>query len=96
MTTSTPTPNSPRELAHRSSDGLDVSLLWRPADDTAYLSVLDHRTQKAMQFSRRPRRRPRRLQPPIRICTHPTPRVTHPVEPARRRDTSHDGRRARP
>ena len=51
MTTSTPTPNSPRELAHRSSDGLDVSLLWHPADDTPYLSVLDHRTHTAMQFS---------------------------------------------
>ncbi len=51
MTTSTPTPNSPRELAHRSSDGLDVSLLWHPADDTPYLSVVDLRTHTAMRFS---------------------------------------------
>jgi hypothetical protein len=52
MTASTPTRkcNSPRELAHRSSDGLDVSLLWQPADDTPYISVLDHRTHTALQF----------------------------------------------
>ena len=51
MTASIPTHTSPRELAHRSGDGLDVSLLWRPSDNTPYLSVLDHRTHTAMHFS---------------------------------------------
>ncbi len=50
MTASTPTPKSPRELAHRSSDGLDVTLFWRPADDTAYVSVIDYRAETALQF----------------------------------------------
>jgi hypothetical protein len=51
MTISTPTRDSPRELAHRSGAGIDVSPLWHPADDTPYLSVLDQRTHTAMQFS---------------------------------------------
>jgi hypothetical protein len=50
MTASTPTPNSPRELAQRSTDGLDVTLFWRPADGTAYVSVIDYRTETALQF----------------------------------------------
>lgn len=51
MTTLHPTHDSPRELAHRNNDGLDVALLWRPADDTPYVSVIDRRTHTALQFT---------------------------------------------
>jgi hypothetical protein len=30
-----------RELAHRVSDGVEVALLWRPADDGVLVSVTD-------------------------------------------------------
>jgi hypothetical protein len=33
-----------RELDHRASDGIDVRLLWRPADDRALVSVADAKT----------------------------------------------------
>ena len=32
-----------RELAHRSSDGVDVTLFWRPATDELTVCVCDHR-----------------------------------------------------
>jgi len=35
------TPNRRRELAHRSSDGIDVYLLWSPADDSLAVTVID-------------------------------------------------------
>jgi hypothetical protein len=34
----------PRELAHRSNDGLEVTLLWHPARDRLTVSGSDHRT----------------------------------------------------
>ena len=33
-----------RELDHRTSDGIEVRLLWRPADDTVLVAVSDART----------------------------------------------------
>jgi hypothetical protein len=30
-----------RELAHRSSNGVDVTLMWDPADDRAFVVVVD-------------------------------------------------------
>jgi hypothetical protein len=33
-----------RELAHRTTDGIDVTLLWDPADDRAFVAVVDSRT----------------------------------------------------
>jgi hypothetical protein len=30
-----------RELAHRSADGTDVTLMWNPADDRAFVVVVD-------------------------------------------------------
>jgi hypothetical protein len=33
-----------RELAHRSGDGLEVSLLWDPRDDWLSVRVLDSRS----------------------------------------------------
>jgi hypothetical protein len=32
-----------RELAHRSNDGLDVTLLWHPVDDQLTVCVCDER-----------------------------------------------------
>jgi hypothetical protein len=36
-----------RELDHRISDGIDVRLLWRPADDRALVAVEDSKTGEA-------------------------------------------------
>lgn len=41
----------PRELAHRTSDGLEVSLLWRPRDNCVTVSVLDSRTGDAFELA---------------------------------------------
>ena len=40
-----------RELDHREGDGIEVSLLWRAADDSVHVSVVDHRMQE--QFTER-------------------------------------------
>jgi hypothetical protein len=37
-----------RELAHRSGDGLEVSLLWDPRDDSLSVRVKD--TREGMRF----------------------------------------------
>jgi hypothetical protein len=42
MTTSSPD-TSLRELASRTNDGIDVQLLWRPADDAVLLHLEDHK-----------------------------------------------------
>ena len=34
----------PRELDHRVSDGIEVRLLWRPADDQPLVTVSDSKT----------------------------------------------------
>jgi hypothetical protein len=35
--------NPGRELSHRNSDGLEVTLFWRPADDELTVCVCDQR-----------------------------------------------------
>jgi hypothetical protein len=40
-----------RELDHREGDGIEVSLLWQPADNSVYLAVTDHRRRE--QFTER-------------------------------------------
>ncbi len=30
-----------RELAHRNTDGIDVTLMWDPVDDRAFVAVVD-------------------------------------------------------
>ena len=37
----TPTLSTRRELAYRSSNGIDVFLLWHPADDSLAVLVID-------------------------------------------------------
>jgi hypothetical protein len=43
MTTITRIPQPPRELAHRESDGLEVTLLWQPETDGLTVCVCDHK-----------------------------------------------------
>ena len=40
-----------RELAHRTSDGLEVSLLWRRRDNCVTVSVLDSRTGDSFELA---------------------------------------------
>jgi hypothetical protein len=35
------------ELASRSSNGIDVALLWRPCDNSTVVAVVDHGTREA-------------------------------------------------
>ena len=39
-------PNIPRELDARRGDGLDIRLLWTPADDSLVVTVADARTEE--------------------------------------------------
>jgi hypothetical protein len=41
----------PRELAHRTSDGLEVSLLWRPRENHVTVRVLDSRTGDSFELA---------------------------------------------
>jgi hypothetical protein len=45
---------APRELAHRSNDGLDVTLVWHPARDELTVCGSDQRT--GARFKVRPER----------------------------------------
>ena len=45
-----------RELAHRESGGLEVSLVWDPTDDALTVVVIDWRTGEAFDFSPERRR----------------------------------------
>ena len=48
MTTTEPTER--RELAHRTSDGIDVTLLWSKASNRVTISVLHARSATALEF----------------------------------------------
>jgi hypothetical protein len=39
-----------KELAHRRSDGLEVSLLWDPGDDSVAVLVVDERLGVALEL----------------------------------------------
>ena len=39
-----------RELAHRSSDGFEVTLLWYPAADTISVQVIDRDTEACFEL----------------------------------------------
>jgi hypothetical protein len=45
-------PASPelRELDHRRTDGIDVRLLWNPADDSVVVTVYDEKTGEAFML----------------------------------------------
>jgi hypothetical protein len=40
-----------RELAHRQNDGLEVSLLWDPRDDSLAVLVVDERLGVTLELS---------------------------------------------
>jgi hypothetical protein len=39
-----------RELAHRISDGIEVTLLWSKATDRVTIAVLDSRSEESLEF----------------------------------------------
>ena len=43
-----------RELAHRTSDGIEVSLLWSKRSDQIRIAVLDTRSCEALEFAVNP------------------------------------------
>ena len=42
--------NDRRELAHRTSDGIEVTLLWSKASDRITIAVVDTRADEALEF----------------------------------------------
>jgi hypothetical protein len=42
--------NERRELAHRTSDGIEVSLLWSKPSNRVTVAVLDNRSDEALEF----------------------------------------------
>jgi predicted lipase len=43
-------PSARRELAHRSNDGIDVTLFWSRVSDRVTISVLHARSATALEF----------------------------------------------
>jgi hypothetical protein len=43
------TPDETRELDSRSSNGIDIRLLWRPSDDRALVEMYDGRTGETVR-----------------------------------------------
>jgi hypothetical protein len=50
-----------RELDHRSGDGIDVRLLWRPSDDSLHVTASDARTGEHVTIAVRDRARGREV-----------------------------------
>ena len=44
----------PRELAHRTSDGIEVWLFWSPDDDRLFVRCADGRVEEAFELDVRP------------------------------------------
>jgi hypothetical protein len=51
------TTHDPRELAHRSSDGIEVWLFWSPDDDRLFVRCVDGRVEDAFELDTAPRMR---------------------------------------
>jgi hypothetical protein len=54
----TQTTDTLHELAHRRNDGLDIRLLWGPADDRLLVSLSDARTGEGFEVVVAPGERP--------------------------------------
>jgi hypothetical protein len=50
------TQDPPRELAHRESDGLEVTLFWHPATDRLTVCVCDYRSGAYLEIPAEPGR----------------------------------------
>jgi hypothetical protein len=48
MTATAPTER--RELAHRTSDGIEVSLFWTKSSDRTTIAIIDPRSDEAVEF----------------------------------------------
>lgn len=48
MTATTPTQR--RELAHRTSDGIEVSLFWTKSSDQITIAIIDTRSDESLDF----------------------------------------------
>ncbi len=46
----TPDPTDRRELARRTSDGIEVTLLWSSASNQVAISILDTRSDETLEF----------------------------------------------
>lgn len=44
------TPESHREIAFRANDGIEVALLWAPADDRVVVAVVDTKANDAFEL----------------------------------------------
>jgi hypothetical protein len=44
-------PTTMRELAHRSNDGIDVTLLWQERNGTLTVTVADRRSATVLEFA---------------------------------------------
>lgn len=47
-------PTATRELAYRASDGIEVSLLWQPADNSLTVVVEDVKIEERFEVDARP------------------------------------------
>jgi hypothetical protein len=56
MTTTTVTQHFATELAHRESDGMDVTLFWQPGSDRLTVCVCDHRRGAYIEIPAEPGR----------------------------------------
>jgi hypothetical protein len=52
-----PTPDVPRELDSRTSDGIEVQLLWHPLDGHVSVTVNDTKTGERFELAVRPGQR---------------------------------------
>lgn len=52
-----PAPDAPRELDCRTSDGIDVQLLWHPRDGQVSVAVNDSKTGERFELEVRPGQR---------------------------------------
>jgi hypothetical protein len=50
MATPTTTPRSHRELAHRASGGIEVTLYWRADDDSTSIEVWQPASEERVEF----------------------------------------------
>jgi len=50
MSDSTTTVTKRRELAHRASDGVEVTLFWYASDDSLLVTVVDWKTDEVLEI----------------------------------------------
>jgi hypothetical protein len=61
-----------RELAHRTADGIEVTLMWDPVDDRAFVAVVDTRNGTAFDIEVGDEN-------PMRVFNHPYAYCAEPL-----------------